>query len=205
VRVTLDVAVVSDTEELVRRARAVAEAGEMPAPLVDSPKCPGCSLVGICLPDQTLASAATDAAEPQQLAPFGGAARKPVQVEVRAIQAPRSELRPLYLNTQRVRVGKSGVVLQVREDRSVLQEVRIGEICQVNLMGNVLISTQALQPMCEAEVPICYFSMGGWFYGITAGLNQKNVFLRRSQFRLAEQEYFALSVARRLVEGKNKN
>ena len=72
-----------------------------------------------------------------------------------------------------------------------MQEVRIGEICQVNLMGNVQISTQAVQALCEAEVPICYFSMGGWFYGITTGLNQKNVFLRRSQFRLAEQEYFA--------------
>ena len=72
----------------------------------------------------------------------------------------------------------------------MLQEVRMGEICQVNLMGNVQISTQAVQALCEAEVPICYFSMGGWFYGITTGLNQKNVFLRRSQFRLAEQEYF---------------
>jgi CRISPR/Cas system-associated endonuclease Cas1 len=68
-----------------------------------------------------------------------------------------------------------------------LQEVRIGEICQVSLMGNVQLSTQAVQALCEAEVPICYFSMGGWFYGITTGLNQKNVFLRRSQFRLSEQ------------------
>ena len=54
-------------------------------------------------------------------------------------------------------------------------------------------------------MPICYFSMGGWFYGITTGLNTKNVFLRRSQFRLAEQEYFALALARRLVAGKIRN
>ena len=54
-----------------------------------------------------------------------------------------------------------------------MQEVRIGEICQVNLMGNVQISTQAVQALCEAEVPICYFSMGGWFYGITTGLNHE--------------------------------
>ncbi len=119
---------------------------------------------------------------------------------------PRSELRPLYLNTQGMRVGKSGAVLQVKDkDKSVMQEVRIGEICQVNLMGNVQVSTQAVQALCEAEVPICYFSMGGWFYGITTGLNQKNVFLRRSQFRLAEQEYFARTVARRLVAGKIRN
>ena len=37
------------------------------------------------------------------------------------------------------------------------------------------------------------------------GLNEKNVFLRRSQFRLSEQEYFARTLARRLVAGKIRN
>ena len=35
--------------------------------------------------------------------------------EVRALMTPRSELRPLYLNSQGVRVGKSGAVLQVKD------------------------------------------------------------------------------------------
>jgi CRISPR-associated protein Cas1 len=124
---------------------------------------------------------------------------------VRPLVAPRSELRPLYLNTQGLRVGKSGAVLQVKEKDAVVQEVRMGEICQVSLMGNVQISTQAVQALCESGIPICYFSMGGWFYGITTGLNQKNVFLRRAQFRLAEEEYFAKSLARCLVAGKIRN
>jgi CRISPR-associated protein Cas1 len=202
-RVAVDEALVAETEDLIRRAWNTAEAAEIPPPLIDSPKCPGCSLVGICLPDETLASAA-QAPEPQQLG-FWDSPRKPVTREVRKLVTPRSELRPLYLNTQGVRVGKSGAVLQVKDERTVVQEVRIGEICQVNLMGNVQLSTQAVQALCEAEVPICYFSMGGWFYGITTGLNQKNVFLRRSQFRLSEQEYFGRAVARRLVEGKIRN
>ena len=42
-------------------------------------------------------------------------------------------------------------------------------------------------------------------YGITTGLNTKNVFLRRAQFRLAEQEWFCLRLARRLVAGKIRN
>src|ERR1035438_3328003 len=50
VRVALDEALVAETETLIRQAWAVAERGEIPPPLVDSPKCPGCSLVGICLP-----------------------------------------------------------------------------------------------------------------------------------------------------------
>jgi CRISPR-associated protein Cas1 len=118
---------------------------------------------------------------------------------------PRNELRALYLNTPGLRVGKSGAVLQVKDKDTVVQEARIGELCQVSLMGNIQISTQAVQELCTQGVPICYFSMGGWFYGITTGLNQKNVFLRRSQFRLSEEESFARGVARRLVAGKILN
>ena len=125
--------------------------------------------------------------------------------EVRRLIAARDELRPLYLNTQGVRVGKSGEVLQVREKDELKQEVRIGEICQVSLMGNVQLSTQAIQTLCEAGVPVCYFSQGGWFYGITMGLNTKNVFLRKSQFRLTDEDWFAVALARKLVAGKVRN
>jgi len=206
VRVRFDTQVIAETERLIEEAWSTARIGEIPPPLLDSPKCPGCSLVGICLPDETLAvSDREEAGEPRQLTLFGSPPRKPVKREVRALVTPRSELRPLYLNTQGVRVGKSGAVLQVKEEKSILQEVRVGELCQVSVMGNVQVSTQAIQALCDAEVPICYFSMGGWFYGITTGLNQRNVFLRRSQFRLSEEEYFSLAVARRLTAGKIRN
>src|SRR5207249_6335759 len=204
VRVPFDDALVMETERLVACAWGIAEAGEIPPPLIDSPKCPGCSMVGICLPDETIAANELEI-EPAQLTLFGEARRKPVKREVRALVTPRSEQRPLYLNTQGVRVGKSGAVLQIREKETLLQEARLGEICQVSLMGNVQISTQAVQALCEAEIPLCYFSMGGWFYDITMGLNQKNVFLRRGQFRLSDQEYFTRALARRLVEGKIRN
>ena len=87
----------------------------------------------------------------------------------------------------------------------MVQEVRINAICQVNLMGNIQISTQAVQELCQAEKPICYFSQGGWFYGVTTGLNTKNVMLRRAQFRLAEENWFRRRIARKLVAGKIRN
>jgi CRISP-associated protein Cas1 len=205
VRVTFDEVLIGETEALIREAWTTAEQGEMPPPLVDSPKCPGCSLVGICLPDETLRAGMEEETPFEQLSLFDVARRKPVKRGVRALVTPRSELRPLYLNTQGLRVSKSGAALQVREKEKLVQEARLGEICQVSLMGNVQISTQAVQALCEAEIPICYFSMGGWFYGITIGLNEKNVFLRRNQFRLADQEYFSRSLARCLVAGKIRN
>jgi CRISPR-associated protein Cas1 len=51
----------------------------------------------------------------------------------------------------------------VREKDDLKQEVRIGEICQVNLMDNIQVSTQAIQALCEAGKPLCYFSQGEWW------------------------------------------
>lgn len=215
VRVAFTDAVLAEALAAAESAWLLARSAQIPPPLVDSPKCPRCSLVGICLPDETnrLAQLVPD---PRQLDLFSPAPRKPSQAEgvqssptlppPRPLVAPRLEKKPLYLNTQGLRVGKSGEVLQVKDKEStVVQEARIRELEQVSLLGNVQVTTQALQTLCEAEVPVCFFSQGGWFYGMAAGLNTRNVFLRRAQFRLADSESFALRLAAQLVAGKIRN
>jgi len=55
VRFPFDENLLGKTRCAIEEARQLALAGKRPLPLVDSPKCPRCSLVGICLPDETLA------------------------------------------------------------------------------------------------------------------------------------------------------
>ncbi len=212
VRVEFDEQLMSETHRTIAAAWELARFGTIPPPLVDSPKCPGCSLVGICLPDETNWLRRLPETEPRpavQLGLFansnGHASQTPAEKEPRQLITPGDDLRPLYLNSQGARVGKSGAVLQIRDRDEKKQEVRLREICQLNVMGNVQLSTQTIQALCEVGTPICYFSQGGWFYGITTGLNSKNIFLRRTQFRLAEEDWFSLSLARQLVAGKIRN
>ena len=210
VRVPLTDAVIEEATAAVYGAWRTSESSLIPAPLVDSPKCPGCSLHSICLPDETNALAygeLEEEADDSQLRLFavGFPQRKPAKRELRRLIVPREDRKPLYLNTQGLRVGKSGEVLQVKEKDAVRQEVRLNEICQLNVMGNIQITTQAIQALCGAEIPVSYFSQGGWFYGMTSGLSTKNVFLRQGQFRLATEEWFALRLARKLVAAKIRN
>src|SRR5579872_6808900 len=160
VRVPFDDALLEETLRLAEQARETARAGVIPPPLVDSPKCPGCSLVSVCLPGETHALRSITPEAGGQLSLFPHDAmppRKPPQAEVRRLVTPRSDLRPAYLETQGLRVGKSGEVLQVKEKDKLKQEIRMGEISQLNLMGNIQVSTQAVQSLCENDVPICYF------------------------------------------------
>lgn len=67
------------------------------------------------------------------------------------------------------------------------------------------ISTAAVQTLCEEEIPLTYFSTGGWFYGLTRGHTLKNVFTRIEQFRLAADPTGALAIARQFIYGKLVN
>lgn len=210
VRVAIDDALVDSTIEALAGARATGASPEIPPPLVDSPKCPRCSLVGICLPDETTFLAGMTISECSQSPSTEAQATTPGQPKgVRRLVAARDDLRPLYLNTQGLHVGKSGGLLKVtskcKEKNKVVDTFRINEISQLNVFGNVQISTQAIQTLLQADVPIAYFSQGGWHYGTTHGLGEKNVFLRRAQFRKADDPEFCLDFSRRLVHGKIRN
>lgn len=168
--------------------------GPIPAPLVDSPKCVRCSLAPVCLPDETrLLHLRPVEPAPTEAAP------------VRRLIAARDETRPLYLNSPGFRVGCKDEVLQVKDKEKLVEEVRIRDVSHVALFGNIQITTQAIQVLCEQDVPVTYFSMGGWFYGITRGHELKNVFLRMEQFRFARDPITCLALARQFVHGKIRN
>lgn len=180
-------------------------AAPIPAPLVHSPKCVRCSLAPVCLPDETRMLAQTTMKVDVGVDGNTSESPKPDGEAPRRLIAARDDTRPLYLNTPGYRVGCKDEVLTIKDKDKLIEEVRMRDVSHVALFGNVQISTQAIQSLCEQEVPVTYFSMGGWFYGITRGHALKNVFLRMEQFRLAREETTCLSLARQFVHGKIRN
>jgi CRISPR-associated protein Cas1 len=185
--------------------------GPMPPPLVASPKCKRCSLAPVCLPDETVMLAR------REIDPLPGreggllsppdepVASAPPSKPPRRLMAAREDKRALYLNSPGLRVGRKDETLTVKDEDTLIEEVRLNDVSHVALFGNIQLTTQAIQGLCDAEIPVTYFSGGGWFYGLTHGHGLKNVFLRIEQFRLARDEAFALRLARSFVNGKIRN
>jgi CRISPR-associated protein Cas1 len=191
VTVPIDDELIAQTISARDGARRLAAAGQIPPPLVDSPKCPGCSLVGICLPDETHAITALEA----------GARPGPV----RRLTPARDEPMPVYIQAFHGTVGKSGEQLTITAKGQPRRIVRLLDVSQLNILGNIQVSTQAIRELAKRGIPICYFSFGGRFQAITLGMTHKNVELRIRQYDTAREAQAALQFARNFITGKVHN
>lgn len=179
----------ADVRRHVAELRRVAARTAAPDPLVDSPKCPRCSLVTICLPDET--NALRD---------------EPIDArEVRRLIASRSNAAPLYVMEQGARVGISGGRIEVRKDSERLASLREIDVSEVALFGGVSMSQASLRRLAASGVPITHFTLGGWFQAMTVGIEPSNVQLRIEQFRRADDQEACLTLARAFVGAKIRN
>lgn len=182
------------TLRLLAEARGAATRTRLPDPLEDSPKCNGCSLSGICLPDETLAL--------RQVPPIPQAEGA---TAVRRLYPAREDALPLYVQEQGARVGKRGEVLLVTKGEEELGRAKLKNVSQLVICGNVSVSAQTIQLLCEASIPVVHLSRGHWFYGVTQGITLRNAYDRAAQFRAAADPERVLSFARALVAAKGAN
>lgn len=175
----------TEVRNVVAEARFVAAQALPPRPLIDSPKCPRCSLVGLCLPDETNALLARSETPPRRIVP-----RDP-------------DNRPIYVTEQGAYVGIKGGRLRVTKDKELLADARMIDVAQVCLFGNVQVSAQALGDLWARGVPVLWFSYGGWLRGWATGEPSKYVELRRRQVAVHAQGGHA--IAKALIVGKIKN
>ena len=186
VRVAFDEDLRRLTREAIDGLRFVAAGGRIPEPLVDSPKCPRCSLVGICLPDEVRF--------------FRGA-----DIAPRPLVVGLDTALPVYVQASHAKVGKSGERLEISIDDVKTESVRLIDCSQLALFGNVYVTTPALNELMARNIPVTWHSHGGWFMGHTIGTGHKNVELRRAQFRAAEDRSTSLRLAKGLIEAKIRN
>lgn len=179
-----------DAEEwvtrLVAEIRTNAAQPVPPPPLIDSPKCPRCSLVGICLPDETNLLAKRAAVAPRRLV---------------ARDDPR---RPLYVISPAAIVRKRAgrLILEVGGEQQA--SVRMLDVSHVAVFGNATVTAGAMRACLEGDIPVLWFSSGGWFAGYSIAHGGSWVARRIAQVERARSDG-AVVVARAFVAGKIRN
>ena len=176
VRVDFDDELEQQTLDVISAVREGRAATVMPPPLEDSPKCWGCSLCGICLPDET-----------HELRRDHEAEEFPAELgsDPRRLYPARDRATPFYIQEQGARIGKTGERLTVTKEKEIIGDSRLIDTSQVVLFGNVQISAQALHLLMEKGIPVIHFSTGAWFHGISHGTGIENAYSRAAQYAAA--------------------
>ena len=151
---------IARTMEIVTQARTAAVRLAPPPPLESSPKCPRCSLVGICLPDETNVLAHRLKGPPRRLI------------------AADPDAAPLYVTEPGSYVGVEGGRLVISKHRERIASVRLIDVLHVCAFGNVQVSAQALCSLFERDIDVFHFSYGGWLLGLTTRIPVNNKELR---------------------------
>lgn len=204
IRITFDGDLERRTRNLICSLRDTVAKKKLPLPLEDSPKCNRCSLAGICMPDEVnfLRKIERDT----DLEGTTGAETSCAKGgNIRRLLPARDDEISVYVIGQGNTVRKKGDRLEVWSKDGRVSEARLREISQVCLYGGVGITTPALVSLLQRGIPVCYFSVGGWFYGFSQGMTHKNVELRILQFGRAADKDRSLEIARYLISGKIKN
>jgi CRISPR-associated protein Cas1 len=185
VRVVFDDELRSQALAAVSGLRLVAAGGHIPPPLEDSPKCPRCSLVAICMPEEVNFFR-------RGIAP-------------RPLAAGRDPALPVYVQAMPARVRKRGETLLIQTEDGPDVTARLIDTSHLVAIGAVDITTPALHELMRRDIPVSWYSAGGWFLGHTIGTGHRNVELRTAQYRASFDPAFCLRLARGLVASKLRN
>lgn len=186
VRVVFDDDLRERTHSAINGLRLTAAGGQVPPPLEDSPKCPRCSLVSICLPDEVNFLNRGDG-------------------NLRPIAVARDEALPVYVQAHNARVRKRREQLEISVDDEVVTRARLVDTSHLVLMGNVRLSTPCLHELMRRQIPVSWYSYGGWFLGHTQGTGHRNVELRTAQYRGSFDDQVCLHLAKGVVRAKIRN
>lgn len=185
VRVVFDAELRSQSLAAVSGLRLVAAGGRIPSPLEDSPKCPRCSLNAICLPEEV------------------NFLRR--GITPRPLAASRDLAMPVYVQAQPARVRKRGETLLIQAEDGAETTARLIDTSHLVVHGAIDVTAPVLHELMRREIPVSWYSNGGWFLGHTIGTGHRNVELRTAQYRASFDLAFCLRLSRNLVASKLRN
>lgn len=187
VRMEIDAAMTAEALGELEAAQRLAGEGKRPPPLVNDPRCNGCSLQPICLPDEI-----HHEQEPQ--------------AKSRLPWPPRSEGMVVVVQTEGTKVGVRGGAMRVSDrEGNKITEMPLAGIESLALVGNVQISTQAIQTLAGMGVPVAFTSAAGRLLAMIDPLDSVSAEVRKAQALASVDQNRCGELASALVAAKIGN
>lgn len=190
-RITVEI-----TDDLVSEALQVlsdaiaATAGPRPPPLLNDPRCEGCSMQPICLPDEINYERS----------------EQETRSKPRSLWPPNDAGTLLVAQQRGAVVGIRGESIRVKDAEGRLQaELPLAGVDSLALLGGVQISTQAVHALATKGIPLAYLSAAGRMVAFIDPLDSVSAKVRRAQVLTIEDPGRRLEFVRALIAAKIRN
>ena len=114
-------------------------------------------------------------------------------------------LKTLYLQEQGSVLYKDGERFSVEKEGRQISEINVRRVEQILVLGNISLSTLAMQHCMSSNIPVTFLSQHGSYFGRLEATTADHSALERFQYLRSLDEPFSLNIARRIVEAKIKN
>ncbi len=111
----------------------------------------------------------------------------------------------VYVITQGSRIIREGRHLLVKLGDATYHTLFTYRLSQLVLAGNIAVTPPAMKLLLREGIDTVFLRLDGRYQGRLALVEPKNVFLRKRQFLLTDDEKFCLSVSKRMLSGKLLN
>ena len=173
------------SRDFVSDAETLLQTRKIPEPVHDN-RCNGCSVRGICLPDEVAYLKELDD-RPKRIKPALGIDNV------------------LYVDEQGCILKKTGERLLVVKEGETIRDIPLIHLGQVVLCGNISVTTPVMQTLLNEGIPIVYLSAYGRYQGVLMPQISRNSLLRVAQHRVADDSEKCLALAKAFVHGKISN
>ena len=173
------------SRDFVSDAETLLQTRKIPEPVHDN-RCNGCSVRGICLPDEVAYLKELDD-RPKRIKPALGIDNV------------------LYVDEQGCILKKTGERLLVVKEGETIRDIPLIHLGQVVLCGNISVTTPVMQTLLNDGIPVVYLSAYGRYQGTLTPQISRNSLLRVSQHRIADDPERCLALAKAFVHGKISN
>lgn len=174
-------------------------AGTRPAPLLNDPRCPRCSLQ----PDEI------NSQQPISVTFEGMPLFTGVPIErptPRRMWPARDDGIHVVIQREAVKVGVRGQSVRVTDKLGALvREFPLANVESLALLGSVQVSTQALAVFAEHGVPVAYLSAAGRLVAMMDPLGPTSALVRMAQVRELDKPPRALELAKAVTVAKIAN
>ncbi len=114
-------------------------------------------------------------------------------------------LNTLYLQEQGSILRKDGERFSVEKNGNQINEIIVRRVEQILVLGNVTITTPAMQYCMRNNIPVTFLSQYGSYFGRLEATTADNSAVERFQYLRSLDEPFAFDIAQRMIEAKIKN